>query len=113
MIRIWILFALFVIGIVWAIMTFIKKHKAGKVYLPSSRFAAPVKLNETWSQLYETDSLEEINSIRMRLGEEALTFIVFEQGKRSLDGSTPKKFGIVVPKGHLVRGQTILTKALN
>lgn len=113
MIRVWIIFILLLAGIVWVIVYFTKKHKPQNAPPLLPRFAAPVKTNEIWSQLYETNSLDELNLIRMRLGEENLNYIVFEQGKRSLEGIQLKKFGIVMPKGHLSRGQSILTKILS
>ena len=113
MIRVWIIFILLVAGIVWAIMAFIKKQNAGKTLPSSARFASPVKPNEIWAQLYETDSLEDLNALRMRLGEENLNFIVFEQGKRSLDGKAPPQYGVAIAKTHLFRGQSILTKILS
>lgn len=113
MIRVWILFILLVAGIAWAILFFIKKHKGAKTLPSSARFAAPVKPNEVWAQLYETDSLDDLNALRMRLGEENLSFIVFEQGKRGLDGKAPPQYGVAIAKAHLSRGQSILAKILS
>ncbi len=78
-----------------------------------SRFAAKTSPGEIWSQLYETDSLEDLNALRMRLGEENVNFIAFEQGKRDSQGNIPRAFGVVVAKAHLSRAQTILARILS
>lgn len=113
MIRVWIVFILLAAGIVWAIIFFIKKRKAGNSIPPSTRFASTVKANEVWAQLYETNSLEDLNALRMRLSEEKLNFIAFEQGKRDSQGNIPKAFGVAVSKAHLSRAQTILARILS
>ena len=110
MIRAWILLVI-VLGAL--VFLFFRSLKTKSIFLPKAKFSASARPAEIWSQLYETDSPEEMNSIRMRLGEETLNFVVFEQGKRDLEGKTLKNFGIVMPKSHLSRGQTILTRVLS
>lgn len=112
MIRVWIVFILLVGLIGWGVFYLIKKRKP-QPNVPVSRFAAKTSAGEIWIQLYETDSREELNLLRMRLGEENLNFIAFEQAKRGLDGKAPPQFGVAIAKGHLSRGQSILTKLLS
>ncbi len=113
MIRVWIVFILLLAGIVWAVVFFITKRQARNTLPSSLRFVAPVKTKEMWSQLYETSSLEDLNALRMRLGEENLSFVVFEQAKRGLDGKAPPQYGVAIAKAHLSRGQSILAKILS
>lgn len=109
MVRAWI-FLLIVLGIIGFLIY--RNHKNEKS-LPSKKFSPITKSNETWAQLYETDSWDEITGIRLRLAEENLDAIIFEQGKRDSQGNILKKFGIITPKGHLSRGQSLLARFLS
>ena len=110
MIRAWIILVI----VFWVLVfLFFRSRKTKSISLPQAKFSASARPAEIWSQLYETDSPEELNSIRMRLGEENLDFVVFEQGKRDLEGKALKRFGIVMQKSHLSRGQAILTRVLS
>jgi hypothetical protein len=112
MIRIWILSILLVALIVWGIIYLIQKRRAKKTpQLP--RFAAKASTGEIWAQLYETDSLDEITVLRAQLQNEKLDHLIYEQGKRDSHGNVPKKYGVVMSKGHLSRGQAILARVLS
>jgi hypothetical protein len=112
MIRVWILFILLVALIVWGVIFLIKKRR-GKTTPQLPRFAAKAPTGEIWAQLYETDSLDEITVLRAQLQSEKLDYLIYEQGKRDSHGNVPKKFGIVMSKGHLSRGQAILARVLS
>ena len=112
MIRVWILFILLVTLIVWGVIYLIKKRRPKNTsQLP--RFAAKAPAGEAWAQLYETDSLDEITVLRAQLQGEKLDHMIYEQGKRDSYGNTPKKYGVIMSKGHLSRGQAILTRILS
>lgn len=112
MIRVWILFILLVALIVWGAIFLIKKRR-GKTTPQLPRFAAKAPNGEIWAQLYETDSLDEITVLRAQLQGEKLDHLIYEQGKRDSYGNVPKKYGVVVSKGHLSRGQAILARILS
>lgn len=111
MVRVWVVFILLVAGTIWGIVFLLKKRKQAVTSVKAKSLSA-AKPNEMWSQLYESDSLDEIIRIRLRLAEEQLDSVSYEQAKRDSQGNTPKKYGIVMPKGHLSRGQTILVRML-
>ena len=112
MIRVWILFILLVALIVWGVVYLIKKRR-GKTKPQLPRFAAKAPAGEIWAQLYETDSLDEITILRAQLQGEKLDHLIYEQGKRDSYGNVPKKYGVVMSKGHLSRGQAILARILS
>ena len=112
MIRVWILFILLVALIVWGVIFVIKKRR-GKTTPQIPRFAAKAPSGEVWAQLYETDYLDEITVLRAQLQGEKLDHMIYEQGKRDSYGNVPKKYGVVMSKGHLSRGQAILVRILS
>ncbi len=112
MIRVWILFIVLVALIVWGVVYLIKKRR-GKTTPQLPRFAAKAPAGEIWAQLYETDSLDEITVLRAQLQGEKLDHMIYEQGKRDSYGNVPKKYGVVMSKGHLSRGQAILARVLS
>jgi len=111
MIRVWTVFILLVALIVWGVL-FLMKHRKPKSS-PITRFAAKVSPGEIWTQLYETGSSDEIVVLRKQLVDEKIEHLIYEQGKRDSYGNIPKKYGIVVSRGHLSRGQSILTRILS
>lgn len=111
MIRVWIVFILLVALIVWGVVFLIQKRRL-KTTRPFPRFAARSSAGEIWAQLYETDSLDEVTVLRAQLQGESLDHLIYEQGKRDSHGNIPKKYGVVVSKGHLSRGQAILARIL-
>ncbi len=112
MFRVWIVFILLVALIVWGVVFLIKKRR-GKATSQLPRFAAKAPAGDVWAQLYETDSLDEITVLRAQLQGEKLDHMIYEQGKRDSYGNVPKKYGVVMSKGHLSRGQAILTRILS
>lgn len=112
MIRVWFVFILLVALIVWGVVYLIKKRRA-KTAPQLPRFAAKAPAGEIWTQLYETDSLDEITVLRAQLQSEKLDHFIYEQGKRDSHGNVPKKYGVIMSKGHLSRGQAILARILS
>lgn len=113
MVRVWIIFILLVAGIIWGIVMLIKKKRAKTALNQPPRFAAKASPKEIWSQLYETDSMDEIIVLRKQLEDEKLDHFIYEQGKRDSHGNVPKKYGVAMSKGHLSRGQAILARILS
>lgn len=63
-----------------------------------------------WAQVYETDSENEAQKILVRLEEENIPCILFEQGKKDIHGNSMKRLGLVVPKTHLGYAQSIISR---
>lgn len=66
--------------------------------------------SETWVQVYETVSMEEAKAMRARMQEEEIECVVYEQGKKSIDGSAPKGVGLAVPKSAVAFAQGIIAR---
>ena len=113
MIRVWIVFILLVAAVVWGIVFLLRRKKNKSTVSASARFAAKVSPESVWAQLFETDSWDEIMVLRSQLQDEKLDYLVYEQGKRDSYGNIPKKYGVVMSKGHLSRGQSILARVLS
>lgn len=68
------------------------------------------KTREMWVQVYDTDSLEEAQTIQVRLEEEDLNCLIYEQGRKDVHGNPLKGFGIAVPRTSVVRAQNIIAR---
>ena len=84
------------------------KTKAEPVKLPARRFGK--KTREMWVQIYDTDSLEEAQTIQLRLEEEDLDCLIYEQGRKDVHGNPLKGFGITVPRTSVARAQNIIAR---
>ncbi len=82
--------------------------KAGLPKLLERRFGK--KTREMWVQVYDTDSLEEAESIQVRLEEEDLDCLIYEQGRKDVHGNSLKGFGIAVPRTSVPRAQNIIAR---
>ena len=67
-------------------------------------------LKENWIQVYETASWEEAHHIQLRLQEEGMECIVYEQGKKDIHGNPLRGIGIAVPKPSLTFAQKIISR---
>jgi hypothetical protein len=65
---------------------------------------------EIWVQVYDTDSLDEVQSLQARLEEEELQCLIYEQGRKDVHGNELKGFGIAVPKTSVPRAQKIIVQ---
>ena len=65
---------------------------------------------EVWVQVYDTASLEEVQSLQARLEEQELDCLVYEQGRKDVHGNPLKGYGIVVPRTSVSRAQKIIVQ---
>lgn len=70
----------------------------------------PRNVREPWVQVYETASTEDAHAIQARLQEEEVECLIYEQGKRDIQGNPLKGIGIVVPKSGLPLAQKIISR---
>ncbi len=74
------------------------------------RFKSRPSGKDTWVQVYDTDSLEEIKSLQARLEEEELECFIYEQGRKDVHGNSLKGYGIAVPKSSVAHAQKIIAR---
>ena len=65
---------------------------------------------EPWTQVYETSSPDDAYLIQARLQEEEVECVIYEQGKKDLQGNSLKGFGIAVPKTSLPLAQKVISR---
>ena len=65
---------------------------------------------ELWVQVYETASSEDAYGIQARLQEEEVECLLYEQGKRDIQGNPLKGIGIAVPKSSVPLAQKIISR---
>ena len=65
---------------------------------------------EPWVQVYETASVEDAHLIQARLQEEEIDCLLYEQGKKDIQGNSMKGIGIVVPKSSVPLAQKIISR---
>lgn len=70
----------------------------------------PRNVREPWVQVYETASTDDAHLIQARLQEEEVECLIYEQGKRDIQGNPLKGIGIVVPKSSLPLAQKIISR---
>ncbi len=76
---------------------------------PSQRFRTR-STREPWVQVYETASSEDAYLIQARLQEEEVECLLYEQGKRDIQGNSLKGIGIAVPKSSVPLAQKIISR---
>ncbi len=79
---------------------------------PSRAFRPKPGPREIWVQVYETHSVEEGRSFQARLQEEEVECVLYEQGKKDIQGNPLKGIGIAVPKSAVSHAQTIINRML-
>ena len=65
---------------------------------------------EPWVQVYETASSEDAHLILARLQEEEVECLLYEQGKRDIQGNSLKGIGVAVPKSSVPLAQKIISR---
>lgn len=65
---------------------------------------------EMWVQVYETASSDEGRMIQMRLQEEEVECVLYEQGKKDIHGNSLPGIGIAVPKSGQMRAQSVISR---
>ncbi len=74
------------------------------------KFRSKATSRETWVQVYDTDSLDEIKSLQARLEEEEIECFVYEQGRKDIHGNQLKGYGIAVPRTSVSFAQKIIAR---
>src|SRR3989338_2898795 len=84
--------------------------KEKKAETPNHRFRLKAKKSprEMWVQVYDTDSLAEVQGIQAQL-EEELECFVYEQGRKDIHGNLLKGYGIVVPRTSVPLAQKVVS----
>lgn len=70
----------------------------------------PWNAREPWVQVYETASSEDAHLILARLQEEEVECLLYEQGKRDIQGNSLKGIGVAVPKSSVPLAQKIISR---
>lgn len=65
---------------------------------------------ENWVQVYETASEEDAHLIQARLQEEEVECVLYEQGKKDIQGNSMKGIGIAVAKSSVPLAQKIISR---
>lgn len=65
---------------------------------------------EAWIQVYETASEDDAHLIQARLQEEEVECILYEQGKKDIQGNPLKGIGIAVSKSAVPLAQKIISR---
>lgn len=63
-----------------------------------------------WVQVYDTDSMEDAKRVEIRLEEEDLDCILYEQGRKDVHGNSMKGFGIAVSRASVSRAQNVISR---
>ncbi len=63
-----------------------------------------------WTQVYDTDSLDEVKQVVARLEEEEIDCFYYEQGRKDVHGNQLKSYGIIVPRTSASRAQTVISR---
>lgn len=106
-----ILFYLVILAVVVLLLREIFARNGKQVKLPKSPFRFRKKnTKEMWVQVYDTDSLEEVQALQARLEEEDLDCFVYEQGRKDIHGNPLKGFGIAVPRTSVPHAQKVIAR---
>lgn len=73
-------------------------------------FRAKRTPGEIWVQVYETASLDEGRLLQARLQEDELECVLYEQGRKDINGNPLKGIGIAVPKSFAPNAQRIISR---
>jgi len=74
------------------------------------RFRSKRDPSEMWLQVYETDSIEEAKTLRAKLQEQEVECILYEQGKKDIQGNALKAIGIATPKSSSRLAQNVISR---
>jgi hypothetical protein len=76
----------------------------------SPRFRSKRDPSEMWLQVYETDSLDEAKTLRAKLQEQEVECVLYEQGKKDIQGNALKAIGIATPKSSSRLAQNVISR---
>ena len=106
-----ILFYLVVLAVIVFLLREIFARNGKRPKLPKSPFRFKKKnTGEMWVQVYDTDSLEEVQALQARLEEEELECFIYEQGRKDIHGNPLKGFGIAVPRTSVSHAQKVISR---
>lgn len=77
---------------------------------PRSRAKKSAAPEEIWTQVYDTDSLEDAKKIQRKFLDTEIPCLVYQQGKKDVYGDRLKHYGISVPREVMEKAQTLLTR---
>jgi len=80
--------------------------------LPSNPFKKEL-MKESWIQIYETASKDEADQLKAHFEELEIQSIIYEQGKKGVDGKSLPGIGFAVPRSQLLRAQNLLFRFLD
>ena len=87
----------------------LKAGQKGRVQKPGFRPRAKGDRG-MWVQVYDTDSLNEVQRLQAQLEEEELDCFIYEQGRKDIHGNLLKGFGIAVPRTSVSLAQKIIAR---
>lgn len=87
-----------------------RSHSSFQTLSKSNQRFRPKIGREPWVQVYETSSSEDAYLIQARLQEEEVECLIYEQGKKDIQGNSLKGIGIVVPKSSLPLAQKVISR---
>ena len=70
-------------------------------------------LKESWIQIYETASKDEADQLKAHFEELEIQSLIYEQGKKGVDGKSLPGIGFAVPRSQLSRAQNLLFRFLD
>lgn len=95
----------------WYLYRYLKpEHSWGNASSPNVPKVKKPNPGQPWVQVYETASPEEAQQIQMRLQEDGMECIVYQQGKKDIHGNSLKGMGIAVPKTSVTLAQRIISR---
>ncbi|MBI4549742.1 MAG: hypothetical protein HY714_02325 [Candidatus Omnitrophica bacterium] len=104
-----LIYALLAAVALYCLSLFLKPSSGPDLPRPGKRFRGRGG-KENWIQVYETASMEEAEQIQHRLQEEAVECIVYQQGKKDINGAPPRGVGIACPKASASLAQKIISR---
>ena len=106
-----ILIYVFVFLLIYLIYTTWSRKKNSEERVPSSKERFRSKTEKgLWVQVYDTGSLEDATRVIARLEEEELNCVMYEKGKKDVQGNAMNGFGVVVPRSAVSRAQTVISR---
>ncbi len=77
---------------------------------PKPRPKRPAVPEEFWTQVYDTESLEDAKKIQRKFLDSEVPCLVYQQGKKDVYGDRMKHYGISVPREVMEKAQNLLAK---
>ena len=70
----------------------------------------PKKGLGVWTQVYDTESMEDAKKIQRKFLDAEIPCLVYQQGKKDVYGDRMKHYGISVPREVMEKAQNLLAK---